>query len=45
MPSKVSRFDPLPSGANTASAALERAPGLKAEDVEEVFYGNVLSAK
>ena len=25
--------------------ALERAKGLKAEDVEEIFIGNVLSAK
>ena len=27
------------------TGALERAQGIKAEDVEEVFFGNVLSAK
>jgi hypothetical protein len=26
-------------------AAVERVPEIKAEDVEEVFFGNVLSAK
>lgn len=26
-------------------AALERAEGIKPSDVEEVFFGNVLSAK
>lgn len=26
-------------------AAVERVPQIKAEDVEEVFFGNVLSAK
>ncbi|MCJ1412876.1 erg10, acetyl-CoA C-acetyltransferase [Ptychographa xylographoides] len=31
-------------GAHAIKAALERAPGLKPEDVEEVFFGNVLSA-
>jgi acetyl-CoA acetyltransferase len=29
----------------TPSAAVERVPEIKPEDVEEVFYGNVLSAK
>lgn len=26
-------------------AALERVPSIKAEDVDEVYFGNVLSAK
>jgi len=29
----------------TPTAALERVPEVKPEDVEEVFFGNVLSAK
>lgn len=28
-----------------STAAVERVPEIKAEDVEEVFFGNVLSAK
>ena len=27
------------------AAALERVPGIKPDEVEEVFFGNVLSAK
>jgi acetyl-CoA acetyltransferase len=30
---------------NTGAAAVERVPQIKPEDVEEVFFGNVLSAK
>lgn len=30
---------------NMAAAALQRVPEIKAEDVQEVFFGNVLSAK
>jgi acetyl-CoA C-acetyltransferase len=29
----------------TPTAAVERVPEIKPEDVEEVFFGNVLSAK
>jgi acetyl-CoA C-acetyltransferase len=29
----------------TPTAAVERVPQIKPEDVEEVFFGNVLSAK
>jgi acetyl-CoA acetyltransferase len=33
-------------GANlSTAAAVERVPQIKPEDVEEVFFGNVLSAK
>jgi acetyl-CoA acetyltransferase len=33
-------------GANFSTlAAVERVPQIKPEDVEEVFFGNVLSAK
>ncbi|KAI4128821.1 MAG: hypothetical protein LQ338_002521 [Usnochroma carphineum] len=31
-------------GSHTIKSALERVPSLKPEDVEEIFYGNVLSA-
>jgi hypothetical protein len=31
--------------ADFMAAAVERVPEIKAEDVEEVFFGNVLSAK
>jgi hypothetical protein len=30
---------------NFSVAAVERVPEIKPEDVEEVFFGNVLSAK
>lgn len=30
---------------NVGAAALQRVPEIKAEDVQEVFFGNVLSAK
>jgi acetyl-CoA C-acetyltransferase len=33
---------PLPP---SSPAAVERVPQIKPEDVEEVFFGNVLSAK
>jgi acetyl-CoA C-acetyltransferase len=32
-------------GSHAIKGALERAEGVKAADVEEVFFGNVLSAK
>ncbi len=34
-----------PSDLLTSAAAVERVPQIKPEDVEEVFFGNVLSAK
>ena len=30
---------------NSSVAAISRVPEIKAEDVQEVFFGNVLSAK
>ena len=33
------------SGTNEYLAAVERVPEIKPEDVEEIFFGNVLSAK
>jgi acetyl-CoA C-acetyltransferase len=36
---------PQPANRTTTTAAVERVPEIKAEDVEEVFFGNVLSAK
>lgn len=46
MPSKVA-FDELVSLCSLiiATAALERADGVTADDVEEIFFGNVLAAK
>lgn len=32
-------------GSHAIKAAIERVPQIKPEDVEEVFFGNVLSAK
>lgn len=32
-------------GCSTFIAALEKAEGVKPSDVEEVFFGNVISAK
>ena len=32
-------------GSHAIKAAVERVPQIKPEDVEEVFFGNVLSAK
>jgi hypothetical protein len=44
-PSNVSLHWTLPKPANTLKAAIERVPEIKPEDVQEVFFGNVLSAK
>ena len=46
MQSRVIRFYNTQAGRepNTCTAAVERA-GLKAEDIEEVLVGNVMSAK
>ncbi|CCC08545.1 unnamed protein product [Sordaria macrospora k-hell] len=41
---QLSSFSAVQLGAHAIKSAVERVPEIKAEDVEEVFFGNVLSA-
>ncbi|CAK7236966.1 erg10, acetyl-CoA C-acetyltransferase [Sporothrix curviconia] len=41
----LSSLSAVQLGAHAIKSAVERVPAIKPEDVEEVFFGNVLSAK
>lgn len=43
--SSLSSLSATQLGSRAIKGALERADGVNAADVEEVFFGNVLSAK
>lgn len=41
----LSSLTAIQLGSHAIKAAVERVPQIQAKDVEEVFFGNVLSAK